>query len=68
MAAEKPKGCPFCGEMPDVNEMAAAGIRVGWRVACSGVAGCATCPETRVEATREDAIARWNTRAGEGGR
>lgn len=59
----KPLPCPFCGSAPDVMELSSIGLRVGFKVACTTVAGCACCPETRVHATHAAAVKAWNTRA-----
>lgn len=71
MTTEKPLPCPFCGATEAPHDYA-NGIRIGdnWfggkqqrvRIYCDDD-GCPAHPEVFGE-TEEEAIARWNTRAG----
>lgn len=60
MITEKPLSCPFCGAEPDVRVLGQQGDA---RVACMNDHDCLVIVKV-YGPTAEEAIRRWNTRAG----
>ena len=59
---EEIKKCPFCGNIPEIEERSDCKQVICWKIKCTNAGICYCMPEGNWCDSKEYAIKRWNER------